>query len=44
MDVPTRTCYDCPWRCGNCVDTTNCYDTCRGDRVFSLTDANGNNC
>lgn len=42
MDTATRICYDCLWKCGNCVDNLDCHDSCRGDRV--LDDGSGVKC
>lgn len=42
MDLSTRICYDCIWKCGNCIDDTDCYDSCRGDRVFDDGSGSGN--
>lgn len=42
MDLTTRVCYDCLWKCANCVNNTDCYDTCRGDRIFD--DGSGVHC
>lgn len=42
MDTDTRICYDCPWKCINCLNNLECFDTCRGDRIFD--DGSGVNC
>lgn len=42
MDLTTRLCHDCLFKCYNCVNGTDCYDTCRGDRIWD--DGSGVHC
>lgn len=44
MDTTTRKCYDCLWKCANCTNASDCYNTCRGDRVFDDGTGSGIHC